>query len=805
MEHQVQTNWLFRPAGILFVLMTAITTQVHAQDRFFGLGGNNPGDIFTVNADGSNPQQVFTFDNVNTGSTPFGNLIAYNGLLYGTARLGAANWHGLGNFGGVLFSLDPSTNTQTVLYSFSGGSDGTYQPPSNDVVGGQLTLYPDGKLYGACTGGGANGSGTIFSWDPAAAAFTKLYDLPQNVQIVGPLTSFNYKLYGTSQYGGGNGNGFLFSYDPRTTIFTDLYDFGQYPSLFSPMVAYQNKLYGVAQNAGPYNGGIIFSYDPASGKFAPVYSFDNTHGWNPYQIMVYKDKFYGTTQNGGTHAGNGGAGVLFSFDPASGKYTVLYNNAGPFESYQGFVIDSSGKMSGTEGGGFFQYDLNSGTYTETDLTSVGPPIAGLLFVPGTGGTTTQTLSFHAIPAKIYGDPDFPGGATASSGLPMTYSSSDLTVAWINGDQIHIVGAGTCTITATQQGNSVYAPASAMQTLTVGKGNLLITANDTVKYQYRPLPVFQLTYTGFVYGDTTASLLTPPTISTTANVNSPQGQYPIVPSGAASNNYTITYQNGVLTVTGQAQDISFSDTLKTYGDADFATATVNTGLPLTYASSNPAVAIITANGQIHITGAGVDTITILQAGNDVYGFTSLVTTLHVLPAALSIKVNSDTTVYQQAPPVFSAIYTGLTNGDTPDSLQTVFSSSGSDPKAAPGVYLVYAVAIRSIDSVNYQIVDNEPGTLVITPASGDKNSLDAWFSSQSSMQINLFTTMQTPAGQHVVLQVFDVTGRPCVNTELSLAWGYNSFTLPVSNIPAGVYIIRVSGDAIKLTKTITKLL
>ena len=813
MENRTQTNWPSGPAGILLVLMTVFTFQVHAQDMFIGLGSggsNAAGNIFSINTDGSNLQTLFSFDGVNTGGAPAGNLIAYNGLLYGTAQTGAPNWNNLGNNNGVLFSFDPTSNTQTVLYSFSGGSDGSYSPTSGQPFGGQLTVYPDGKLYGATSGGGNYSSGTIFSWDPVASAFNKLFDLPSAAAVMGPLTLFNYKLYGVSNYGGANYNGFLFSFDPRTNIFTDLYDFGQPPGTSSPMFVYQNKLYGLSATAGPQNSGFIFSYDPVSG-FAPVYSFDRTHGGNPYQIMAYRNKFYGTAQYGGANATNGSSGVLFSFDPASGKYTDLQDNPGPYYFYQGFTIDSSGKMDGTLGGygpgegAFFQLDLTSNTYTQVDMGSNGTPVAGLLLVPGTGGTTAQTLTFNAIPAKTYGDPDFSGGATASSGLPVTYTSSDLTVAWINGDQIHIVGTGTCTITAAQQGNSVYAPVSATQSLTVGQASLLITANDTVKYQYRALPVFRLTYTGFVYGDSAASLLTQPTVNTTADINSPQGQYPIVPSGATSNNYSITYQNGVLTVTGQAQDISFTDTLKTYGDADFATATVNTALPLTYTSSNPNVAVITAAGNIHITGAGYDTITISQAGNTDYGFTSLVTTLHVLPATLSIKVNNDTSVYQQTPPVFTAVYTGLVNGDTPDSLQTVFSSSGSEPNAAPGVYLIYVVGIRPKDSVNYQIVANQPGSLLITPADGDKNSLDAWFSSQSTLQVNVFAQTQTPAGQHVVLQVFDVTGRACVNMELSLGWGYNSLTIPVPDLAAGVYIVRVAGDTIKLTKTITKLL
>jgi hypothetical protein len=82
----------------------------------------------------------------------------------------------------------------------------------------------------------------------------------------------------------------------------------------------------------------------------------------------------------------------------------------------------------------------------------------------------QTITFPSIPTKLTTDADFSPGATASSGLPVTYSSSNAAVATILSGNIHIVGAGTATITATQAGNSVYNPAPAVsQLLTVNEG------------------------------------------------------------------------------------------------------------------------------------------------------------------------------------------------------------------------------------------------------------------------------------------------------------------------------------------------
>lgn len=78
----------------------------------------------------------------------------------------------------------------------------------------------------------------------------------------------------------------------------------------------------------------------------------------------------------------------------------------------------------------------------------------------------QTVFFPAIATRSAGDPDFDPGATASSGLAVTYTSSDSTVATISGGMIHIVGGGTATITAWQAGDANYNPASQTQILKV---------------------------------------------------------------------------------------------------------------------------------------------------------------------------------------------------------------------------------------------------------------------------------------------------------------------------------------------------
>lgn len=110
----------------------------------------------------------------------------------------------------------------------------------------------------------------------------------------------------------------------------------------------------------------------------------------------------------------------------------------------------------------------SGTST---ITASQP--ANLFYTAGTDVTSTLTvlkanvITFPTIPLTYAGVTDFSPNATASSGLAVTYTSSNTAVATIVSNQIHVVGTGTCTITAAQAGNTEYAAATSVgRTLTI---------------------------------------------------------------------------------------------------------------------------------------------------------------------------------------------------------------------------------------------------------------------------------------------------------------------------------------------------
>jgi hypothetical protein len=69
----------------------------------------------------------------------------------------------------------------------------------------------------------------------------------------------------------------------------------------------------------------------------------------------------------------------------------------------------------------------------------------------------QTITFGPLPDKTYGDPDFTVGATASSGLTVSFAASGQCT--VSGSTVHLTGVGSCTITASQGGDGNYSAAA----------------------------------------------------------------------------------------------------------------------------------------------------------------------------------------------------------------------------------------------------------------------------------------------------------------------------------------------------------
>ncbi|MCC9018825.1 MBG domain-containing protein [Flavobacterium lipolyticum] len=200
-------------------------------------------------------------------------------------------------------------------------------------------------------------------------------------------------------------------------------------------------------------------------------------------------------------------------------------------------------------------------------------INGTLTIDGSNLPETviyPTALLTSTVTKTYGDPDYSPDPLNSS---TSYSSSNSAVATIVNNKVHIVASGTAIITlAASDGSTIQ------QVLTVNKAPLSIIADNKSKKNGENNPQFTLSYSGFLNGDTTASLTTAPAVSTTAGTLSPTGTYPITVSGGSSDKYEFHYTNGTMTII----DPTISKvSIVANGTTASSTYTGNYGIELSY--------------------------------------------------------------------------------------------------------------------------------------------------------------------------------------------------------------------------------
>ena len=177
----------------------------------------------------------------------------------------------------------------------------------------------------------------------------------------------------------------------------------------------------------------------------------------------------------------------------------------------------------------------------------------------------QTTTFGTLAGKTYGDAPFAVTATASSGLPVAFSSQTTGVCTVAGTTVTIVAAGTCTIRASQAGDANYnAAPNVDRTFAVAKKAAVVTANDASRAYGAANPVFTATITGLV-GRTT--LARPPApYGAAATPSSPVDTYPIdcTQGSLSTTSYTYTYVAGTLSVTPAPLTVRADDVLRQYG-------------------------------------------------------------------------------------------------------------------------------------------------------------------------------------------------------------------------------------------------
>ncbi len=288
-----------------------------------GCGGYSCGTVFEVTSSGKNEEVLYDFVGGPDGAGPWAGLVRdAGGNFYGTTYEGGGGdgfdcIHDAGNASGcgTVFKVTPS-GTETVLYRFTGGTDG-------GVPKAGLVLDAEGNLYGTTSIGG---------------------DL---------------------SCGSGGGCGTVFEVTPTGTE-TVLHSFAGYPNDGAdPMAGLvrdaKGNLYGTtfAGGSGCVNVGCGTVFEvTSSGQETVLHSFvGGSDGYEPWAGLVRdaKGNLYGTTYGGGGSgcAPSYGCGTVFKVTP-SGTETVLYRFTGGTDGglpLAGLVLDKHGNLYGTTSSG----------------------------------------------------------------------------------------------------------------------------------------------------------------------------------------------------------------------------------------------------------------------------------------------------------------------------------------------------------------------------------------------------------------------------------------------------------------------
>ncbi len=308
-----------------------------------GGGSAGAGTVFKI--DTANQESVlYSFQGGSDGSTPLAGLISdAAGNFYGTTITGGSRGQG------TVFKLNTS-NQETVLYTFTGASDGGLPQAS-------LIIDSAGNLYGTTTAGGSGASGTVFKID-TSNHYSVLYSFTGASDGQSPeaplIMDAAGNLYGTTFGGGSGGQGVVFKLDTSNHE-TVLHSFtggsdGASPQAGLLMDAAGN-LYGTTGAGGPAGQGTVFKID-ASHHETVLYSFTGgSDGAGPQAglVMDAAGNLYGTTFSGGSGCAAPGCGVLFKLD-TSNHEMVLYSFTGGSDGSlpsAGLTMDATGNLYGT--------------------------------------------------------------------------------------------------------------------------------------------------------------------------------------------------------------------------------------------------------------------------------------------------------------------------------------------------------------------------------------------------------------------------------------------------------------------------
>ena len=420
----------------------------------------------------------------------------------------------------------------------------------------------------------------------------------------------------------------------------------------------------------------------------------------------------------------------------------------------------------------------------------------------------KTVAVAVEVKTTLGDAPIKLTATATSGLPVSYSSSDETIAYLSNDTLFVVGVGAALITASQAGSTLYQPAADVslilnvsapvldqsiswnQTLTAnindGTLELTATASSSLPVSYtcsdENIAIVNgnvLTLLGVGQAVITASQAgnayyhPAPSVVKILTVNEAGGEEPQPQTISWEQNLSVNLSDGMLTLS----------------------ATASSGLPVSYSCSDENVAIVNGNILV-LTGVGQAIITASQAGNDNYLPAQNVMKVLNVTENTPIMQEQSISWNQELNVILSDAYLVLTATAT-SGLPVSYTCSDENVATVNGSVLLLMNAGQAIITAsqsgndNYYPAQNVMKILNVSQNSiGETQLIDATIGpNPTSGVINVQLTMNNEQLTGTKIQVFDIYGKILIENKTE----NSNFTIDLTEYPNGMYFIRLYLD------------
>lgn len=411
-------------------------------------------------------------------------------------------------------------------------------------------------------------------------------------------------------------------------------------------------------------------------------------------------------------------------------------------------------------------------------------LAGLSACGGGGGGSdptpqpaAQSITFAAPVGQTFGVAPAALSATASSGLAVTLASTTPAVCTVSGTALTLVGVGSCTVVASQGGNSNFLAASTVtNTFAVAIGSQTLSfispGNQTLGAVPAALSATASSGLGVAFQAVTPAVCT---VSGATLTLVSAGPCTLAANQAGNANYAAapavsqTFTVAAAPLTTQTLTVA-NPANTTWGLVPPAlTATASSGLVVSFASTTPSVCTVSGT-TVTLVSAGTCSVTASQAGNTTFEAAPMVSrSFTVLQAAQAITF---VTPGNQALGTATPALVATSNSGLAVTLASTTAS----------VCTVSGTTLTLVSAGSCTITANQAGNLNVAAAASVAHTI---------------TVAPAPLVAQTITVTFTAPSNPTVGAAASTLSATASSGLPVSFASTTASVCTVNGTLLTL--------